>query len=69
MVVCMCSCVSDIEIINEIKLGNDTIEKLAERLNVTQICGTCRWDVEQLIQKHKIDKKKPTGLEFIQITG
>jgi bacterioferritin-associated ferredoxin len=69
MVVCLCSCVSEKDIINEIKLGNDTLEKLSARLNVAQTCGTCRSDIEHLISKYKIDKQKPAGLEFIHITG
>lgn len=69
MVVCLCSCVSESEIIREIKNGYDTVLKLAERLNVTLTCGTCLDDVEHLITKHKIDKQTIPSLEFIQITG
>jgi bacterioferritin-associated ferredoxin len=69
MVVCLCSCVSEAEIIREIKNGYDTVSKLADRLNVTRTCGTCLDDIEQLIAKHKIDKQTIRSLEFIQITG
>jgi bacterioferritin-associated ferredoxin len=69
MVICLCSCVSESDIIREIKAGYDTVEKLAERLSVTETCGSCRWDIEHLITLYKIDKKVPHGLEFIHITG
>ena len=69
MIICLCSCVSESEIIKEIKNGCDTVSKLAERLNVTQTCGTCLVDIEGLIVKHKIDKQTVPSLEFIQIIG
>jgi bacterioferritin-associated ferredoxin len=69
MVVCLCSCVMEADIIREIKNGYDSLEKLSSRLNVAAICGSCRSEVEHLLHEHKIDGVSLPKLQFIQITG
>ena len=69
MVVCLCSCVTEADIIREIQNGYNTVEKLASRLHVTATCGTCQSEVERLIAEYKIDGISPPTLQFIQITG
>jgi bacterioferritin-associated ferredoxin len=51
MFVCMCSGITDKMIQEEIDNGNDTVEKISDALNVSNICGACQDEVKQLILK------------------
>lgn len=70
MIVCLCSCVSESDIIEEIKKGFTTVDALADRLNVTNVCGTCLLEVERLLVKlAKVDSTIPPSLQFVKIIG
>lgn len=54
MFVCMCSGITDTMIVDEIKKGSDTVEKIEEVLGVSNICGSCRDEVNTLITNTKL---------------
>lgn len=69
MIVCLCACVSERDLIGEIKKGFDTVDTLADRLNVTKTCGTCLHEVERLIAETMVDYSTPPSLQFVKIVG
>jgi len=54
MFVCMCSAITDEMIIDEIKKGSDTVEKISEVLGVSNICGSCEDEVTNIIASTKL---------------
>lgn len=56
MFICLCNGVTDDMIRDEVVKGNNNIDKIIESLNVTNICGSCKDEVESLmLQFVKID--------------
>lgn len=67
MIICLCSCVTEADVIREIKNGYTTVDALAERLNVTTTCGTCLLEVEKLISTSRVDYTTVPSLQFVKI--
>lgn len=69
MVVCLCACVSEADLIQEILKGYDTVAALSERLSVAKTCGSCLLDVQHLIDKYRVDYTPLPSLQFVKIVG
>lgn len=67
MIVCICSCVSDKDILREIANGYNTIEALSDRLNVANECSACLFTLEDMLEQAKLDATPPSILQFVEI--
>lgn len=52
MFVCLCSGVTENQIIEAVKAGEDSIEALSEKLGLGMQCGSCITYTQDLINKH-----------------
>lgn len=68
-IVCVCACVSEGDIISEIRNGYDNVDALASRLNLASQCGSCLFRLEELIEQVKLDSVPPPALQFMKIIG
>lgn len=53
MYICMCNGVTDDELKESIAQGNNTLDKIADELNVTNVCGSCKPVVLDFLNKEK----------------
>lgn len=53
--VCVCHQVYEKQIVDEIKDGVDTVNKLGEKLKCGTNCGSCRSVISRLVDKHRIE--------------
>lgn len=54
MLICLCSGVSEQEIIEALEKHNfDNMRQLCERLHICQQCFSCKPDIEHLWEQHK----------------
>jgi bacterioferritin-associated ferredoxin len=67
MIVCVCACVSDKEIQDEIQKGYSSLSDLQSRLNIAQVCGSCTPEIETIIQEAHNKKQPLNNLKFIKI--
>jgi len=51
--VCLCKSVSKEEIIEAIKSGCDTVEKISARTHASTGCGTCRNQVARILAEYQ----------------
>ena len=51
MYVCLCFGKTDIDVKTAIKNGAHTLAELADAINVTAACGSCRFEVQRIIDK------------------
>ncbi len=52
-IICTCTGVTKLEIVDAVKNGCNTVEKIAEELNAGSICGACIGDIEEIIDECK----------------
>jgi len=65
MFVCLCNGITDRDILCAISRGVDTMDKLANELSVTTICGSCREEIEEILQK--TERKSDNFLKIVEI--
>lgn len=53
MIACICNNVKEKEIVEAIKLGDNTLELLCKNQGVCISCGVCTEHIKKLIEKHK----------------
>lgn len=51
--ICNCMDITKGEIIDAIKDGCDTLEKVQEKTEAGTVCGTCVEDIEDILEEHK----------------
>ena len=50
--ICICNVVTDIEIINLVKNGVETIEDMQKHINICDTCYCCEAEIELLIKEN-----------------
>lgn len=63
--VCSCFNIGEKAIVNEIKAGANSVEKLGERLKCGTNCGSCKPELSQLIKQHAGESRDLIHLESL----
>lgn len=56
MYICLCRAVTDDEIVDSVKSGNNCIEALQSELGVSTQCGKCLCDVKNILQETLLEQ-------------
>ncbi len=58
--ICYCRDVDELTIRRAIRAGADSVERLAEATGASTGCGTCRYDLEKLLDEELPDRRTRT---------
>ncbi|WP_448211518.1 nitrate reductase [Colwellia sp. MEBiC06753] len=67
--VCSCHSVYEAEIIGQIQQGNASVQLLGEQLKCGTKCGSCKPELQALINQHGQFRHEPHNLETLDVNG